>query len=236
MNPPLNANDPNVAMLELVATNLGEALRQELVFVGGAIAGLLITDPGQPAIRPTEDVDVIARVAARAGYYALEEALRMRGFVQDMRPGAPICRWQIARVTVDVMPSSEEVLGFSNPWYDMAIETAWPTALPSGLVIQLISAPAFLATKMEAFAGRGGQDFLMSHDMGDFLSVVDGRASLVDEVHAAPPALRQALAQRIGQWLLDRRFHDSLPGHLPSDEASQARLPDLLARLHALTA
>jgi hypothetical protein len=51
----LNPNDPNVAQLEVVASHLGEALRQQLVFVGGAVAGLLITDAAQPAIRPTED-------------------------------------------------------------------------------------------------------------------------------------------------------------------------------------
>ena len=59
----MNPNDPNVAMMELVAARLGEDLRRELVFVGGAVAGLLITDPGQPASRPTEDVDLIVRAA-----------------------------------------------------------------------------------------------------------------------------------------------------------------------------
>ncbi len=49
----LNPNDPNVAILEVVADRLGSALRKQLVFVGGAVAGLLVTDAGLPAIRPT---------------------------------------------------------------------------------------------------------------------------------------------------------------------------------------
>lgn len=49
----MNPNDPNVMMLEIVAARLGPALRERLVFVGGAVAGLLITDPAMPAIRPT---------------------------------------------------------------------------------------------------------------------------------------------------------------------------------------
>lgn len=57
----MNPNDPNVLLLQTAADQLGEALLQELVFVGGAIIGLLITDPAMPAIRPTEDVDVGAR-------------------------------------------------------------------------------------------------------------------------------------------------------------------------------
>jgi hypothetical protein len=60
----MNANDPNAAMLERVAEHLGDALRQDMVFVGGAVAGLLITDPAMPAIRPTEDVDLIFEALA----------------------------------------------------------------------------------------------------------------------------------------------------------------------------
>lgn len=60
----MNPNDPNVILLELVARRLGDALRQDLVFVGGAVAGRLITDPAMPAIRPTEDVDLIEECRA----------------------------------------------------------------------------------------------------------------------------------------------------------------------------
>lgn len=45
----MNPNDINVLMLESVAQRLGNALLGELVFVGGAVAGLLITDPAMPA-------------------------------------------------------------------------------------------------------------------------------------------------------------------------------------------
>lgn len=34
--------------------------------------------------------------------------------------------------------------------------------------------------------------------------------------------------------LATRAFHDALPGHLPGNVASQARLPDLLANLHTI--
>jgi hypothetical protein len=48
----------NVSLLEQAAAHLGDALLELLVFVGGAVAGLLITDPAMPDIRPTQDVDV----------------------------------------------------------------------------------------------------------------------------------------------------------------------------------
>lgn len=232
----MNPNDPNVQMLDVVAERLGGELCRRLVFVGGAVAGLLITDPAQPAIRPTEDVDLLAQVIVRADYYALEEQLRVRGFQQDMRTGAPICRWTVSGVTVDVMPMLPEVLGFGNRWYPTACATAWSAKLPSGRSIQVISAPAFVATKLEAFAGRGQGDYLFSHDLGDITSVVDGRDSLLVELEQADPELRRGVAEAIGRLLAARGFLDSLPGHLPGDAASQQRLPELLLKLRRIAA
>ena len=108
----LNPNDPNVQMLELVALRLGPDLCDRFVFVGGSIVGFLITDPANPPIRSTQDVDIVAEVLALSGYHRIEKKLRERGFVQDMCFDAPICRWQVEAVTVDVMPTLEEILGF----------------------------------------------------------------------------------------------------------------------------
>jgi hypothetical protein len=110
----MNPNDPNVQMPDVVAQRLGDELCGRLVFVGGAVAGLLITDAAQPAIRPNEDGDLLAQVVVRADYYALEDELRAKGLQQDMRIGAPICRWTVDGVTVDVMPTLPEVLGFTS--------------------------------------------------------------------------------------------------------------------------
>jgi hypothetical protein len=62
--------------------------------------------------------------------------------------------------------------------------------LPSGTPINLISAPAFLATKFEAFHTRGKGDLLLSHDFEDIINVVEGRQSIVEEVGAGGTALR----------------------------------------------
>ncbi len=152
----MSSNDPNVSLIEIVAERLGDDLRESVVFVGGAVAGLLITDPAMPAIRPTEDVDLICQAVLLSDYHRLEEALRAHGFVQDMRPLAPICRWQTGSVAVDVMPPLEEILGFANRWYPTALETAQPVVLPSGRPIKLIAAPAALKhdrAESDALAG-----------------------------------------------------------------------------------
>ena len=107
--------------------------------------------------------------------------------------------------------------------------------LPSGRRINLIAAPAFVATKLEAFKGRGNNDFLMSHDLEDIVTVVDGRQILAEEVRQAPQELREYLATEFGSLIANPAFLDALSGHLPGDSASQARLPTLINRLAELT-
>ena len=132
------------------------------------------------------------------------------------------------------MPTLGDVLGFSNRWYALAVNTARDLTLPSGTAIRVITAPAFVATKLEAFAGRGGGDHLFSHDLSDVISVIDGRDELLVEVLQAPTVLQTYLVRQMSALLATRAFRDSLPGHLPADAASQARLPDLLARMQRL--
>lgn len=231
----MNPNDPNVVMLEIVANRLGDALRHELVFVGGAVAGLLITDTALPAIRPTEDVDLIVQVLARADYYKVEQALMAQGFTQDLRQEAPICRWTVDAVTVDVMPTLATILGFANRWYPYALQSADVIVLPSGTSIRCISAPLFLATKLEAFAGRGNDDYLFSHDLGDLLALIDGRENLITECQSTPVELKIYLRERITALLENAAFMQALPGHLPGDPASQERVPDLVEKLFKLS-
>lgn len=230
-----NPNDPNVAMLERVASSLGPELCSQFVFVGGAAAGLLITDLALPPIRRTDDVDIVTNAEALADYYRFEEQLRGLGFEQDQSPDAPVCRWRVDGVAVDLMPTQEEILGFTNRWYRMGVATAQTATLPSGVTIRVLRAPEFIATKLEAFYGRGGGDYLFSHDMGDIISVIDGRESLLNECRSSLSPLRAYLAAQFQHLLTERSFVDALPGHLPPDGASQARLPDLLIKIQHIS-
>lgn len=230
-----NPNDPNVAMLERVASSLGPELCSQFVFVGGAAAGLLITDLALPPIRRTDDVDIVTNAEALADYYRFEEQLRGLGFEQDQSPDAPVCRWRVDGVALDLLPTQEEILGFTNQWYRMGVATAQTLSLPSGVHIRVLRAPEFIATKLEAFNGRGGGDYLFSHDMGDIISVIDGRATLLKECQDSLAPLRVYLATQFQHLLTDRSFVDALPGHLPPDGASQARLPDLMRKIQHIS-
>lgn len=157
--------DDNRTMVIHVAKCLGD-LRENFVFVGGCTTGLLVTDPAMPSVRFTKDVDLIVEIGSRVEYRKLEKALLKKGFRQDAGEGAPICRWVIDDILVDVMPTQEDILGFSNKWDLPAIEQASRINM-DGLEIQIVSPPYFLATKIEAFQGRRGGDFIASHDIED---------------------------------------------------------------------
>ena len=94
----------------------------------------------------------------------------------------------------------------------------------------------FIATKLDAFGDRGGDDFLMSHDLGDALAVIDGREELLGEFAGMDAALARFVGETFARLLATPKFTDYLGGHLPGDEASQARLPLLEAKLARLAA
>jgi hypothetical protein len=229
----VNLTDPNLPLLESVAHALGP-LCDPFVFVGGCATGLLVTDPAASPVRATRDVDVVVEVVSLAGYHALERKLEQAGFKRDRSPDAPVCRWIVGGCMLDVMPTDENVLGFGNRWYRLAVRTAESVRLPSGRSIRLIAPPVFLATKLEAFHGRGGGDFLASHDLEDVAVVVDGRPELVNEVATCESALRTYLADEIGSLLQNPAFQEALSGYLPGDEAGQARLPIIRERFRLL--
>lgn len=226
----INNKDINIRMIIHVAKRLGD-LRDKVVFVGGCATGMFITDPTMPEIRATQDVDVIVEVTSRMEYYRLEEELRSRGFKQDMSENAPICRWLVDVIKVDIMPTQEDILGFSNRWYLPAIKHAEQIDLENKLTIKLVSPPYFLATKIEAFNGRGVGDYMASHDMEDIITIMDGRPEIISEIRSASDDLKDFLSRTFRILLANDEFLDSIPGHLLPDRASQARLPLLIKRL-----
>ena len=220
-------------MIIRVARSLGP-LRDRVTFVGGSVVGLLITDEAVPEVRPTMDVDVIVEVASTGEYYRFADELRRLGFEEDRSEEAPICRWLVGGTRVDVLPTDEQVIGFSNRWYRLSASCAMRYEVEEGLTIRLITAPCLLATKLESFIGRGLGDFAASHDMEDVMALVDGRRELVEEIRDSPDDVRTFLAETLRSFIKQEAFLKSLPGHLPPDRASQARLPMLRARIESI--
>ena len=167
-----------------VAKALGD-LVDEVVFVGGCTTALLVDNAAANFVRRTEDVDIIVDIMSRSALTLFGDKLRKRGFNEDMEGDAILCRWVIPYLTgklqVDIMPTDPNLLGFSNRWYRDAIQYAQPYNLTTSLTIQLVNPTYFLATKFEAFHGRGEGDYF-SHDLEDIIYLLEHRSGLAIEL------------------------------------------------------
>ena len=187
---------PDSNRIQLInAARLLRPLLDEVVFVGGSVTGLLITDSAAGDPRATRDVDAIAAITSYPAYVTFGERLRALGFAEDASDDAPLCRWVNGTTVLDVMPLDEEILGFSNRWYAAAMAAAIRHQLADELVVRVVTDPNFIAAKLEAFKGRGNGEFF-SHDLEDLINVVDGRETLATEVHAEDAALRELSSNR----------------------------------------
>jgi predicted nucleotidyltransferase len=144
--------------IDHVAAALRELWAGDMVFVGGAVVGLLLTDPAAPAPRYTDDVDVVIGPVSRVAFNQLETRLREAGYTQPIE--GPICRWHIVGTKVDLMPVDAAILGFSNRWYRTMLGRAIEVTSAPGRVVRVVSPPYLPATKLEAFADRGAGDYL----------------------------------------------------------------------------
>lgn len=216
--------------IETVALRFG-ALLDRFVFLGGATTSLFVTDPAVTDIRPTKDIAVIVDVSTLANYSELEVELRQLGFKNVIGLNAPICRWQIENILVDVMPTEAKILGFANRWYHLAVRDRSTFSLPSGLVIHIVKPEYFIATKIEAYIGRGKNDFIMSHDIEDIITIVDGRPELVAEVNSANCEVRAFIQTHLASFVVASGFTDSVLGYFPTDPIGQERYAIVMERI-----
>ena len=160
-------------------------------------------------------------MVSQVEYHQFGNALRKLGFREDI--DGPICRWLLDSNTVtlklDVMPIDEKILGFSNRWYMAAIQDATEIALPSGILIRVVSPAYFLATKFEAFAGRGNGDYF-SHDLEDIVFVLENRNRLIIELMDCSEELKLYFSQQAAM-LKNDDFLNVLPGLLNNPESAR---------------
>ncbi len=200
----------HIDMIEAVAQALGPELLSQVAFVGGSTTGLMITDAlTREQVRGTDDIDLIVHVIGKQGFASLQRKLSAHGFrIVAPLPGEtiPICAMKLGDLLVDFMPDDERVLGFSNRWYPDALRAAEPFELGNDNTIRLVTPPYFIATKLEAWLGRGNADALQSRDIEDIINLVDGRPELLGEIAAAPLELQRYIAQEVGKLLQDSNF------------------------------
>jgi predicted nucleotidyltransferase len=205
-------------MLQTVATALGSELRERLVFVGGCTTALFITDEVTlEDVRATDDVDLIVDLTGYAEWAQLQEQLREKGF-SESQDDTVICRMRLGDLKVDFMPDDAAILGFSNRWYAKGIQTAIACPLTEALNIRRLTPELFVATKLEAYLGRGQGDLFMSRDLEDILLVIDGRQEVVSEIQGADNDVREFIAEQFAALLNNSDFEYFVEGNIREPE------------------
>ncbi len=203
-------NDINIQRISTVNSALG-ALKQKVVFVGGATLSLYAELP-QVDIRPTKDVDILVELTYK-GYANIEEEIRKLGFKNDVESGV-ICRYMLGETIVDIMPTNEDTLGFTNIWYQEGYENSIEQDLPDGSKVKILSAPYFLATKLEAFKSRGKYDGRVSHDFEDIVFILESRPSIWEELNKSPSSLTEYFKIEFAKLLSHPSISEWIGGHV----------------------
>ncbi len=96
-----------------------------------------------------------------------------------------VCRYRIDEIVVDIMPTDDNSIGFSNRWYVEGFEKSIVYVIDEETKIDILSPPFFLATKLEAHKGRGKDDGRSSQDFEDIVFVLENRESIWNEMNDA---------------------------------------------------
>jgi predicted nucleotidyltransferase len=211
------SNHNNIVRIKAIA-GLMDQLHEDVVFVGGATVSLY-ADLKATESRPTDDVDIIIELASYHKYVVLDERLRDACFVNDTASGV-ICRYQIQGITVDIMPTHPEAIGFSNKWYPDGFKESITVNI-DGKSIKIFSLPYFIASKLEAFNNRGKGDYRFSSDFEDIVYVLENNSQVQNLIMGASPEVRQYLQIAFKTMLYDSAFEEGLTAHLEPHTAQQ---------------
>src|SRR6202008_4736997 len=141
-------------------------------------------------------------------YNRFEQRLRQAGFRDD---GTVLGRFiHDGDLQLDAIPAEASILGFENRWLRASPPAAVERALPSGVVIRVLPPANLLATKLEAFAGRGEGDYLASPDFEDVIALFDGRQEIVDEITTAPAEVRRYIGEQLSGHMRNARARDAV--------------------------
>lgn len=200
-------------------TALGE-LRNDIVFVGGATVSLY-ADRMAEEIRPTDDVDILVELWSVRDYAAFEEKLRHLGFTNDTTAKFA-GRYIIEGVIVDLMPISEDILGFSNIWYAGGFRAAIEKEIDEFHTVKIFPAPYFIAAKLEAFKNRGKADGRTSTDFEDIVYVLENTNSIWEEMKSTNKPLNKYLKEAFSQLLANQYLEEWIDAHTGYNSPSSA--------------
>jgi len=224
--------EQNKVRIRAIAKGL-EDLGEDIYFVGGAVVSLYADYEEVFDHRITDDVDVVVEILSRGAYFKLQEKLRSIGFKEDVSSHV-ICRWIYQGIIVDVMPLAEDVLGFSNQWYQPAIREAIQVEIGPNVIVNIFSYPYFLATKLEALQDRG-VDCIYSKDFEDIIKTLEARGTAIDEIEKSEQKVKDYIITQINGLVKDEAMIKEAIAGVLYENRNQSRFDDIFELLKTIT-
>lgn len=180
----------------------------EAVFIGGLVVPLFLGPEGRARARATEDIDVVVDADSFPAWTRTEAALRRLGFRNEVREGAPMCRFLWDGLTIDVVPVAPQFLGMSDNHLRALLAHAEEHRAERG-VFSIPTAGDLFAAKAAAFFDRGAADPYLSEDLEDLVALLDDCDELEASIAATQDAERNTIAAFL-QWLEHHPYRDEL--------------------------
>ncbi len=123
-----------------------------------------------------------------------------------------------------------KILGFTNIWYKDGFVNAKEIQI-EGEKIKVFDLPYLIATKIEAFKGRGNGEFLVSHDIEDIITLIDGRPTIAEDLKKSDELLKDYLQKKFTALISNRNFIDSIDSHISDRMNLKGRKEIIISRL-----
>lgn len=181
------------------AATLLKDLNEQVVYVGGRIVGLLITDLIEDDVRPTYDI---------VAHYSLQKKLESLGFKPD---GNVNCRYVLDDFMIDVMYTDGALQGINSNWYQAGFDNAIEIQIKDKK-IKILNAVYFIATKLEAFTDRAykNNDYWDCKDLEDIINVINGRPELLIEIMNSPKDVVQFISGYFKKLIEDPKWLEAI--------------------------
>lgn len=99
-------------------------------------------------------------------------------------------------------------------------------------MIRILAPEYFLATKLEAYLGRGKNDPLSSRDIEDIMNLIHGRESLIEEVRQSKSDVRRYIVSELLKLKNHRDFTNIIQstahGNIEHEEFLYERINSLV--------
>ena len=220
----------NLKVVERVAQTLGE-INNDVIFVGGAVVGLYVTETGADLPRPTKDIDISVQVSTYTEMDQLREKLATKG-IYPAPTEKILYRYKLNDILIDFIPYEQTSLGPTNSWLKPGFDKAISVQI-GDQQISILPLSLYIASKWEAYKNRGGNDPRTSHDFEDIIYLFDNNSEIVLEINQADKEVQQYLKEMTKEILDDPYTEENIGCHI-YHYFQDERIPVVIEKLNKI--